>query len=250
MMLIAVAVLFSCKSQQSTPAKTSSGSDIKNRTQALKDSLEYVKVLDELNDYQDEKERERAIKALKHAHYMDSLKQEKISVPCTKEFLELEKKNCMAAQGVVTGKSSIEDAFVDANHMAIAELTSRWVGVIKNGMERYSKDSRTKSSARLQESQLEDLTINVFEKSINKLMKVACKETQKNKNGGYDCYVAIYVATNDVLDEIEKAIEEEMGLDIDKSIFRQRMQDELDEQSRKRQEETEARLKALEEKSE
>lgn len=162
-----------------------------------------------------------------------------------KEALTLEKTNQMAAQGMATGKARQELALADANRYAVSELMTRWVGVIKNGIEQYSKDSDTKNLTRLQEAQLEGLCINTCEKAINKLMKPDCREYLQDKDGNYGCYVALYVSLKDVLDEIDKAIAEERELDIDKAIFRKRMQSELDEQSRKQQEANQMELEKL-----
>lgn len=244
MMLMVIAVLFSCKSQQSiVNNKPAQQPSTINNMQAKIDSIKMQITLDSLRWVQE-------MQKIDHDKALDITRLRKISLPCTKEALELEKNNYMAAQGMATGKAREELALKDANRVAVAELMTRWLGVIKNGIEDYTKDSDTKSMNRLQQAQLEGLCLNVCEKSINKLMKVECREYVKDVKGGYGCYVALYVATNDVLDEIEKAIEEERELDVDKALFRKRMQTELDEQSRKKQEEAEAALKALEEKSE
>ncbi len=255
---MAVAVLFSCKSPQpivaqQPQAQTSTQpqeSDIQRQIREAKEQAELIKVQNELELLK--RQQEIAMSELNNQAVLEA-GAKKLLIPCTKEALELEKTNQMAAQGMATGKERQELALKDANRNAIAELMTRWVGVIKNGIEDYTKDSDTKSLTRLQEAQLEGLCINVCEKAINKLMKPACREWIQDKKGGYGCYVALYVASNDVLDEIDKAIEDERELDIDKALFRKRLQTELDEQSRKKQEANQAdlqRLKALEEKSE
>lgn len=232
--------------QQSTKQET----DIQRQIRETKEQAELLKAQHELELLRIQQE--QAVAALNEKATLEAgIK--KLLIPCMKEALELEKTYQMAAQGISTEKVRQELALTDANRKAVAELMTRWVGVIKNGIEDYTKDSDTKSLTRLQEAQLEGLCINACEKAINKLMKPACREFVTDKDGNYGCYVAVYVSTNDVLDEIDKAIEEEKELDIDKPLMRKRLQAELNEQSRKEQEVRQAeleRLKALQEKSE
>ncbi|MBQ7550738.1 MAG: hypothetical protein IJT04_04320 [Bacteroidales bacterium] len=219
-------------------------SDVQKQIRETKEQAELLKAQNELELLKIQQE--QAVAALREQATLEAGAQ-KLLIPCTKEALELEQTNQMAAQGMATGKTIQEDALIDANENAIAELTSRWVGVIKHGMERYTKDTRTKSLSREQESQLEGLCINTCEKAIHKYFKPACREFLKDKKGGYGCYVALYVSTKDVLNEIDKAMEV-AEVDVDKAIFRKRLQEELDAQSRKEQEAKQAdleRLKAL-----
>ena len=155
-------------------------------------------------------------------------------IPCTEEMLQLENSETMAAQGIATGKRSEEDAMLDANRVALSDITTRFLGVIKNGVEQYSKDTRAESGNRGLQSQLEGLAVAVGEKEINKQFKVACRKFAKDKVGNYNCYEALYVQTEKILDAIIDAAEEEK-VDFDKHLFRQRMQAELDRQAEKQE---------------
>lgn len=202
-------------------------------TQAKIDSLKRVQELRKI-------EREIEIEDAKHDAEMSKLGMQKrlegglqmLLVPCAEEALQLEKRETMAAQGIATGKRSEEDAMLDANRIALSDITTRFLGVIKNGIEQYVKDTRAQSGNRGLESQLEGLALSVGEKEINKHFKVACREFAKDKAGNYNCYEALYVETEKVVDAIIDAAEEEK-VDFDKYLFRQRMEAELDRQAEK-----------------
>jgi len=245
-----IAFLVFCASQKQVfgqpveQKSTEQESDAQRQIRELKEQIELKKLQNELELL--EIQHQQAVSALNEQATLEAGAR-KLLIPCMREALELEKTNQMAAQGMATGKIYQEDALKDANRNAIAELMTRWVGVIKNGIEDYTKDTHTKSLSREQQAQLEGLCINVGEKAINELFKPACREFLKDKKGQYGCYVALYVSTKEVLDEIVNAVEV-ARVDVDKDIFRKRMQDELDAQSRKEQEAKQAdleRLKAL-----
>lgn len=213
--------------------------------QAKIDSLKKVKELREL-------EREIEKGDAKHEVQMATLNmQERLEegmkmllIPCTEEMLQLENSETMAAQGIATGKKSEEDAMLDANRVALMDITTRFLGVLKNGIEQYGKDSRAKSGNRGVESQLEGLAVAVGEKEINKQFKVACRKFTKDKVGNYNCYEALYVQNEKIVDAIIDAAEEE-GIAIDKALFRNRMDAELDRQAQKQAAINEQKLEDL-----
>ncbi|MBR1787351.1 MAG: hypothetical protein IJ756_09375 [Paludibacteraceae bacterium] len=168
----------------------------------------------------------------------------KLLIPCMKEALELETNNQMAAQGMSTGKERQELALKDANRNAIAELMTRLVGVIKNGIEDYTKDSDTKSLTREQQAQLEGICIAAGERAINELFKPGCREFLHEQKGTYGCYVALYVPTKQVMEKINNAVEV-AELDLDKSLFRKKLQAELDLQAEKEREAKQLELEKL-----
>lgn len=204
-----------------------------DQTQAKIDSLKKVQELRKI-------EREIELEDAKHEADMSKLNMQKrledgmkmLLIPCTEEMLRLENSQTMAAQGIATGKRSEEDAMLDANRIALSDITTRFLGVIKNGIEQYVKDTRAQSAKRGLESQLEGLALSVGEKEINKQFKVECREFAKDKAGNYNCYQALYVPTEKIVDAIIAAAEEEK-VDFDKHLFRQRMLEELDRQAEK-----------------
>ena len=244
-MLIAL-VFAGCGSKKTATAQvtkqttTTSSSD---EAQKLREQIELQKLQNELDMLKLEQEKAKA--ALNaQASLEDGAKM--LLIPCMREALEYETGHQMSAQGMSTGKSRQELALKDANRNAIAELMTRFVGVIKNGIEDYTKDTDTRSLTREQEAQLEGLCVAAGERAINKLFKPGCREILKDKYGNYGCYVALYVDADKVLDEIANELEVEK-VDVDKAIFRKRLQAELDEQSRKEQEKKQQELDRLKE---
>lgn len=150
-----------------------------------------------------------------------------IYTPCMDEFIALNKvAGQMAAQGISTGQPTQEAAELNANRVGLSDLTTRFLGVIKNGVEQYSKDTSTPEKQRVVEAQLEGLAVSVGEKAINELFIVDCRQFGKDRYNNYVCYEAIYVPLAQVLDAIvEEAVRK---VDVDKALFRKRMQAELD----------------------
>ena len=220
--------------------------------QAKIDSLKKVKELRELERAMEleELQHDQAVAALNNQATLEA-GAKRLLIPCMREALELENDNQMAAQGMATGWQRQELALKEANRVAIAELMTRFVGVIKNGIEDYSKDSDTKSLSREKEAQLEGLCVAAGEKAINELFKPGCREYLQDKKGQYGCYVALYVPNKQVLDKISDALEV-AEIDVDKAVFRKRLEAELANQSAKEQQAKQAdleRLNALQEQS-
>ena len=122
-------------------------------------------------------------------------------IPCSEEALIQENSENMSAMGMATNQPTQEDAMLNANRNALSEITTRFLGVMKNGIEQYTKDSRAKSGNRGIEAQLEGLAITIGEKEENKQFKVACRKFTKTKLGNYNCYVALYVPVDYVTDD-------------------------------------------------
>ncbi len=165
-------------------------------------------------------------------------------IPCSEEALINENSENMSAMGIATNQPSEEVAMLNANRTALSEITTRFLGVMKNGIEQYSKDTQAKSGNRGIEAQLEGLAIAIGEKEENKQFKVACRKFTKTRVGNYNCYVALYVPVEKMLDAyLDKA--EEAGIDLDKALFRKHMQAELDRQSEKKQAENKQMLENM-----
>ena len=61
----------------------------------------------------------------------------------------------MAGLGIVEGRPDRTKAIEDVNRAAIADISSRYIGVIKNVIESYSKDVNVPSGQKIYESKLE-----------------------------------------------------------------------------------------------
>lgn len=165
-------------------------------------------------------------------------------IPCSEEALIQENSDNMSAMGIASNQPTQEAALLNANRIALSEITTRFLGVMKNGIEQYTKDTQAKSGNRGIEAQLEGLAITIGEKEENKQFKVACRKITKTKLGNYNCYVALYVPIEKMLDAyLDKA--EEAGIDIDKAMFRKQMQAELDRQTEKKQAENKIMLENI-----
>lgn len=149
-----------------------------------------------------------------------------IYTPCMDEFLALNKvPEQMAAQGVGTGQQTQELAQKVANERALDDIGSRFAGVVKNAMESYNKDTSTPKGDRVTEGSLEGMVLSVGEKAINEFYIVDCRQFAKDRYNQWICYEALYVPMNKVMDAIMNEVKD---VDVDKAMFRKRMQSELD----------------------
>lgn len=139
----------------------------------------------------------------------------------------------MAGLGISSNQLDQRDALVSANQSAIADIALRFMGVIKNGVEAYNKETNTQQRMKQKESQLEGLATAVGEKVINKYANVVCRKVVSEKTGTYGAYVAVHVPLKDVVDDIANELDV-LQADYDKSRFRERMQAELDAEQEKR----------------
>lgn len=148
-----------------------------------------------------------------------------IYTPCMDEFLALNKvPEQMAAQGIGTGQQTQELAQKVANERALDDIGSRFAGVVKNAMESYNKDTSTPKGDRVTEGSLEGMVLSVGEKAINEFYIVDCRQFAKDRYNQWICYEALYVPMNKVMDAIMKEVKD---VDVDKAMFRKRMQAEL-----------------------
>ena len=216
--------------------------------QARIDSLKQVKELraieEELRQDSINRVRQRELDEMKHANKVASMESkyamegkleggvQLLITPCMDEFIALNKEpDHMAAQGISTGQPTQEAAELNANKVALADITTRFLGVIKNGIEHYAKDTSTPDKQRKVEAQLEGIAVAVGEKEINKLYAVECRQFGKDRYQNYVCYEALYVPVSKVVDAIvDEAVK---NVDIDKAMFRKRLQEELDSNAAK-----------------
>ena len=149
-----------------------------------------------------------------------------IYTPCMDEFLALNKvPEQMAAQGIGTGQKTQEEAQQVANERALHDIAHRFAGVVKNAVESYNKDTSTPQGNRVTEGQLEGMAMSAGEKAINELFRVDCRQFAKDRYNQWICYEALYVPMNKVMDAIMNEVKD---VDVDKAMFRKRMQAELD----------------------
>ena len=149
-----------------------------------------------------------------------------IYTPCMDEFIALNKiPEQMAAQGIGTGQQTQELAQKVANQNGLADIGSRFAGVVKNAMESYNKDASTPSGNRVTEGSLEGMVVAAGEKAIEKFYVVDCRQFAKDRYNNWICYEAMYVPMDKVMNAI---MDEVKDVDVDKALFRKRMQAELE----------------------
>ena len=145
----------------------------------------------------------------------------------------------MAGLGIAQDPPDRSRAISDANRAAISDIATRYVGMIKNAIEDYSKDVNVPAGKKMYESSLEGGAQSIGTKVIDKYANVVCRKVTQSATGGYVCYVAIHVSINDA----KKGLADELEVrkvDYDKEKFFEKMDAELEKQAAKRQAEIDA----------
>lgn len=145
----------------------------------------------------------------------------------------------MAGLGIAEDRPDRSRAILDANRVAIADIASRYVGMIKNAIEDYSKDVNVPSSKKMYESELEGGAQAIGTKVIDKYAQVVCRKISQSATGGYVGYVAVHVLLNDA----KKGLAEELEVrkvDYDKKKFFEKIDAELEKGAVKQKEEMDA----------
>lgn len=153
-----------------------------------------------------------------------------LASPCLDEALDTEE--YMGGWGVSYPEANEQMAMRAANKAALVDISSRYLGVIKNGVSEYLKETTTKSQTSSSEGDLEGMANAIGEKAINKYAQTACRRMTKNKKGAYVCYVAVHVPIDKVSEEIAKNMEQYQVL-YDREKFQQFMERELAGQAQK-----------------
>ena len=124
----------------------------------------------------------------------------------------------MAGLGIAEDRPDRSRAITDANRVAIADIATRYIGMIKNAIEDYSKDVNVPSNKKMYESSLEGGAQAIGTKVIDKYANVVCRKIAQSATGGYVGYVAVHV----LLDDAKKGLAEELEVrkvDYDKKKF-------------------------------
>lgn len=145
----------------------------------------------------------------------------------------------MAGLGIAEDRPDRSRAITDANRVAIADIATRYVGMIKNAIEDYSKDVNVPSNKKMYESSLEGGAQAIGTKVIDKYANVVCRKIAQSATGGYVGYVAVHV----LLDDAKKGLAEELEVrkvDYDKKKFFEKIDAELDKGAAKQKAEMDA----------
>lgn len=145
----------------------------------------------------------------------------------------------MAGLGIAEDRPDRSRAIVDANRVAIADIASRYIGMIKNAIEDYTKDVNVPSGKKMYESELEGGAQAIGTKVINKYANAVCRKISQSATGGYVGYVAVHV----LLEDAKKGLAEELEVrkvDFDKNKLNEKMDAQLATEAAKRQSEMDA----------
>ena len=145
----------------------------------------------------------------------------------------------MAGLGIAEDRPDRSRAITDANRVAIADIATRYIGMIKNAIEDYSKDVNVPSNKKMYESSLEGGAQAIGTKVIDKYANVVCRKIAQSATGGYVGYVAVHV----LLDDAKKGLAEELEVrkvDYDKKKFFEKIDAELDKAAAKQKAEMDA----------
>lgn len=145
----------------------------------------------------------------------------------------------MAGLGIAEDRPDRSRAILDANRVAVADIITRYVGIIKNAIEDYSKDVNVPSGKKIYESELEGGAKAIGTSVIEKYVQPVCRKITQSATGGYVGYVAVHVSLTDA----KKGLEDELEVrkvDYDKKKFFEKMDTELEEAANQRREEMNA----------
>ncbi|MDD3285954.1 MAG: hypothetical protein PHI14_00470 [Bacteroidales bacterium] len=216
-------------------------------TQQKQIELEKQKI--ELEKAKAELEREKMAQEQRNREYQSDLAQKN----ATKKYAPDEKRlliycleesydnpsEYMGGLGIVDGRPDRTHAINDANRAAIMDIASRYIGMIKNAIEDYSKDVNVPSGKKFYESELEGGAAAIGQKLIDKYANVVCRELTKEETGGYVGYVAVRVLTKDAAKGLADELEVRK-VDYDKKKFFEKMDAELEKDALKQKKELEA----------
>jgi hypothetical protein len=145
----------------------------------------------------------------------------------------------MGGLGVVEDRPDRSAAILDANRAAVADISTRYIGIIKNAIDSYSKDTNVPGGKKMYESQLEGGAAAIGAKVIDKYANVVCREVSQAPLGGWVGYVAVHV----LLQDAKKGLADELEVrkvDYDKKKFFAKMDAELEKQAAQRKADLEA----------
>lgn len=145
----------------------------------------------------------------------------------------------MAGLGIAEDRPDRSRAITDANRVAIADIASRYIGMLKNAIEDYSKDVNVPSGKKMYESELEGGAQVIGTKVIDKYANVVCRKLAQSATGGYVGYVAVHV----LLEDAKKGLAEELEVrkvDYDKKKFFEKIDAELEKEAARQKAEMDA----------
>ena len=154
---------------------------------------------------------------------------QKLFTPCIDESYDMPGEY-MAGLGIAENETERGEATINANRYAVEDISSRYLGVIKNAVSQYAKNNNTASGQKIKQNELEGEAMAIGEKALNKHAEPVCREYEQADDGTYTCYIAVHVPLKKVLNETI----DELGVlktDYDRKQFREWMESELNKQA-------------------
>lgn len=175
------------------------------------------------------------IKAENARKAMDRRLEQKLYTPCIAESYD-KHGEYLAGLGIADNQLDRQLGSGTANLAAIADITTRYIGVIKNGVSRYSKDVNTRTGEKVKEGELEGESQAIGKASIEKHAEVVCREFGQADDGTFTIYVAVHVPIGKVLDDLQNQLKV-LQVDADRARFRAFMEEELNKQALEKEKE-------------
>lgn len=237
----------SCGSNKKVAGSTSS---VTQETDDIDRQIALKKKQIELDALEAEAKRQKLINEQKDADLIADIEQKKLQtrkmvageqrtiVFCMDEAFD-KPGEYMGGLGVVEDRPDRTRAIVDANRAAIADIASRYIGMIKNAIEDYSKDVNVPSGKKMYESSLEGGAAAIGTKVIDKYANAVCREVSQSATGAWVGYVAVHV----LLQDAKKGLADELEVrkvDYDKKKFFDKMDAELEKEAARHKAELDA----------
>lgn len=166
--------------------------------------------------------------------------EQKLYTPCIEQSYD-KRGEYLAGLGIADNQMDRQLGSGTANLAAISDITTRYIGVVKNGVSRYSKDVNARTGAKVKEGELEGQATAIGKASIEKNAEAVCREYGQADDGTFTVYIAVHVPIGKLLDDIQNKMEV-LQVDADRARFRAFMEEELNKQAA----EKEAEQKELE----
>ncbi|MCQ2333158.1 MAG: hypothetical protein MJZ88_00920 [Paludibacteraceae bacterium] len=152
----------------------------------------------------------------------------------------------MAGLGISQPRRFERDAKEEANNVAIHDIASRFMGVLKSGTDYYSQSGLTPGGKALDEASLQSMTLNIVEVAVNKYANQVCYKSIQDNDGMYRFYLALHIMESKTVDEVAEQLDKQQLLH-DKNSFKKQLLNQLDAESAKRAAAQERQLQMLKE---
>lgn len=255
--LIAMALLCSvafteCAAKKKVKAEPKSQPVVQQESETQR-KIREMKEQQELQRLQDEMELEQLQRDAKKAKLKTSIAMQEQMADgdqvmvtfCYEESMD-KPGEYMAGLGISQPRRFERDAKEEANQVAVHDIASRFMGILRNGTEYYSQSGNTPGGKALDEASLESMTMNIVEVAVNKYANQVCYKPIQDNDGLYRYYIALHVLETKTVDEVADQLDQKQLLR-DKASFKKQLMGQLDADAKKRAEEQERKLQMLKE---